>query len=450
MSQLIIGHVSENSVKIWVRGVANNQSTTTLTASITLKSDLQTITQNLTIYKHNNFIGVFEFTDLNPADSGFIRMMYTVDVVFKDIARVPIGYNSRGSFNTVPRVPYHVNFLLGSNLLQRSDADGKRVYKNLINVRKQDKPAFMIHAGNQIYVDAPVNSSPIQSDDYIKRYSAAWTSREAAEFYGRIANYTSINDHEIYFRFANDVEYDYKPGSYYLREALPAYHLFQHNRNPHNYGDNKLYYSYNYAGNAFFVLDTRAERYQFVKQGQPRQMISPEQMQALQDWLLAHKDEPKFIVTAVPFVSIKETDYSEYWSAEAFIYQKEELLLFIKNNNIGKIIFLTGQGNAALHSTLSLKRGPGDFIVLHEIMCGPLSHYQAGISNYDDFVWYQRTRTAELDYEYAIVSGNGETDPNVTSISVTGNEVVYKVYSTRHDLYEEEVPPVILEGKIEL
>ena len=75
MSQLIIGHVSENSTKIWVRGVANNESTATLTAHITLKSDFQNITQNLTIYKHDNFIGVFEFTDLNPADSGFFRVM---------------------------------------------------------------------------------------------------------------------------------------------------------------------------------------------------------------------------------------------------------------------------------------------------------------------------------------------------------------------------------------
>lgn len=450
MSQLIIGHVSEDSVKIWVRGAANNQSTTTLTASITLKSDLQTITQNLTIYKHNNFIGVFEFTDLNPADSGFIRMLYTVDVVFKDIARVPIGYNSRGSFNTVPRVPYHVNFLLGSNLLQRTPDDGKRAFKNLINIRKQDKPAFMIHAGNQIYIDAPVNEGPIQSEDYIKRYSEAWTSREAAEFYGRIANYTSINDHEIYFRFANDVEYDYKPGSYYLREALPAYHLFQHNRNPHTFGENKLYYSYNYAGSSFFVLDTRAERYQFVKQEQERQMIGPEQMQALKEWMLEHKDEVKFIVSAVPFITIKETDYSEYWSAEAFISQKEELLSFIRSNNIAKLVFLTGQGNAALHSKLVLKRTSGENLVLHELMCGPLSHYQAGISNYDDFVWYQRTRTAELDYEYSIVSGNGEVAPNVTSISVSDQEVSYKVYTTEYDLQEEEIPPVILEGSFSL
>ncbi|MES2691388.1 MAG: alkaline phosphatase D family protein [Bacteroidota bacterium] len=450
MSQLIIGHVSENSAKIWVRGSANNESTTTLTASITLKSDLQTISQNLTIYKHNNFVGIIEFTDLNPADSGFIRMMYTVDIVFKDIARVPIGFNSRGSFNTVPRVEYQLSFLLGSNLLQRTPDDGKRVFKNLINIRKKDKPAFMIHAGNQVYIDAPLNKNPIQSEDYIKKYSNAWTYREASEFFGRIANYNAINDHEIYFRFANDVEYDYKPGSYYLREALPAYHLFQHNRNPNNFGENKFYYSYNFAGSAFFVLDTRAERYQFVKQGQQRQMISSEQMEALKQWMLEHKDAAKFIVTSVPFITIKETDYSEYWSAEAFIYQKEELLSFIKSNNIGKTVFLTGQGNAAIHSTLNLKKNNGEMIVLHELMCGPLSHYQAGISNYDDFIWTQRTRNGELDYEYNVVSGNGETDPNVMSISLIGNELTYKVYSTRYDLNEEETPPVILDGKITL
>ena len=84
MCQLIIGNVTENTAKIWVKGAANNQSTSTITAQITLKSDLHTVIQNLTIYKHNNFIGVFEFDDLNPSDSGLIRTLYTVNVVFKD------------------------------------------------------------------------------------------------------------------------------------------------------------------------------------------------------------------------------------------------------------------------------------------------------------------------------------------------------------------------------
>ena len=450
MSNLIIGHVSENTAKIWVRGTANNKSTTTLTAQITLKSDIQTIVQNLTIYKHNNFIGVFEFDDLNPADSGFIRMLYTVDVVFKDIARVPLGLQSRGSFNTVPRVAYPVTFLLGSNLLQKNESDGKRVYRNLINIRKQTRPAFMIHAGNQIYIDAPAIHHAIQSEDYVNKYQAAWKSREAAEFLGRIAYYPALNDHELYFRYANDVEYDVKPATYYSREALPVYQLFQHTKTPQTYGEQKFYYHYDYAGNAFFVLDVRAERYQFVKQGQQRQMISAVQMDALKNWMLDHKDEVKFIVSAVPFITIKETDYSEYWSSEAFIEQKEELLRFVKANNLKKIVFLTGQGNAALHSTLTVDTPQGEAIVLHELMSGPLAQYEVGISNYDDFIWQQQVKSMDLSYQYQLVSGNGQADPNVMNIQFNEDELHYTVYSTRYDLEEDEVPPVILSGSFKV
>lgn len=449
MCQLIIGHVSENTAKIWVKGIANNESTSTLTAQITLKSDLQTISQNLTIYKHNNFIGVQEFTELNPDDSGLIRLLYTVEVAFKDIAGVPIGMPSRGSFNTVPRVDYPMNFLLGSNLVNRTDEDGKRAFKNLNNLRKLDKPAFMIHAGNQIYVDAPASQETIQSDSYNKRYLETWKSREAAEFYGRIANYTAINDHELYFRFANDVEYDYKTASYYLREALPSYRSFQHSRNPHTYQESKLYYSYTYAGKAFFVMDTRVERFQFVKQGQKRQMISEEQMEAFKTWLLEHKDVPKFVVSSVPFITIKETDYSEYWSSEAFIDQKEQILSFIKLHRIGKLVFLTGQGNAALHSKLVLKVGVAETLTIHELMTGALSHYEAGLSNYDDFIWEHRNRNMELDYEYKLERGAGQSDPSVMSVSIRNNEITYKAYSTRYMVLEDEVPPVILEGSIE-
>ncbi len=445
MSQLIIGHITENSAKIWVRGMANNESTTTLKAQIIIKSDLQTLSQNLSIYKHDNFIGVLELDELNPADSGFIRMMYTVEVVFKDIAGVPIGYSYRGSFNTVPRVDYPVSFLLGSNNLQRTPLDGKRVFRNLINIRRAEKPALMIHAGNQIYVDAPAQQREIQSEDYKRRYIESWNHREAVEFYGRIANYATINDHELYFRYANDVEYDVKTASYYSREALPVYQMFQHLRNPQTFG-NKLYYTFNYTGASFFVLDTRTERYQFVKSTQRRQMISEEQMQALKDWLLTNHDKAKFIVTAVPFITIKETDYSEYWSAEAFITQKEEILAFIKEHHLKGIVFLTGQGNASLHSTITLKRNYQESIILHELMCGPLSHYEAGLSNYDDFVWQQKVRTLDLEYDYKLVSGNGACDPSVMSINYHNGKLTYKAFTTRFDLIEEEVPPTILDG----
>lgn len=450
MCQLIIGNVTEDTAKIWVKGTANNESTSTLTAQITLKSDLQTIVQNLTIYKHDNFIGVFEFQELNPADSGLIRTMYTVNVAFKDIAGVPIGYNARGSFNTVPRYSNQVSFLLGSNFLNRLPDDSSRVFKNLNNLRKSDKPAFMVHAGNQIYIDAPVNELPIQSETYTKKYMEAWKSREAAEFFGRIANYSTINDHELYFRFANDVEYDYKTASYYLREALPSYQAFQHNKNPHNYGDTNYYYSYRYAHAAFFVMDTRLERYQFVKPGQKRQMISAKQMETFKEWLLEHKDRPKFVVTAVPFIGIKETDYSEYWSAEAFIEQKEELLMFIKQHHIKKLVFLTGQGNASLHSTLKLRINHSEHVVLHELMCGALSHYETGLCNYEDFVWRQSVRNLDVDYEYAIHSANAELAPSVMSISLKDDTVSFSSYTTQYAVYDEEIPPVIHQGEFTL
>lgn len=447
MSQLIIGDVTENSAKIWVRGIANNESTTTLTAQVTLKSDLLNITQNLSIYKHDYFIGVLELTDLNPADSGFIRMLYTVEITFKDIARVPIGFPARGSFNTSPRFKPDVRFLHGCNFIQTNENDGKRVFKNLTAIRKKEKSQLMIHGGNQIYVDAPAPKQAIQSESYTTKYLQAWKSREAAEFLGRIANYSAINDHELYFRYANDVEYDYKPATYYLREALPSYQLFQQARNPNSYGENKLYYNFTCGEHAFFVLDTRTERYQFVKSNQKRQMIGEQQMEALKSWLLEHKNNLKFIHSAVPFVTIKETDYSEYWSSEAFIDQKNELLQFIKENDIHHIIFLTGQANATLHSTLKLKKSNRE-IVIHELMTGPLNMYEIGISNYDDFIWRQRTITNQLDYEYHIQVANAELAPNVMSIHVDDKEVVFKSYSTKYDLEEDEIPQVILSGSI--
>ena len=125
-------------------------------------------------------------------------------------------------------------------------------------------------------------------------------------------------------------------------------------------------------------------------------------------------------------------------------------MLFIKANNIEKLIFLTGQGNASLHSTITIKKGNEEPLVIHELMCGALSHYEAAICNYDDFVWQQRNRIADLEYEFKLQSGNGEKDPSVMSVSFENGILNYKAYSTRHIMNEDEVPPIILSGSIKL
>lgn len=445
MSQLIIGYVSDNSAKIWVRGLANNESTSTLTAHITLKSDYRTISQKLTIYKHDYFIGIADMDDLNPPEAGFIRVLYTVEVVFKDISGVPIGFPARGSFSTSPRGDFDLNFLLGSSHVLKSPKHNQQVFRNLNAIRKNDKPSLMMHAGNQIFVDVPAGNDPIRADQYINKYLDTWSGHSAGEFFGRVANYMILNDHELFYKYANDVEYDFRPASYYLREGYPSYQMFQHSHNPHTYGADKHYYHFMHGNNAFFVMDTRLERYHFVQPEHGRQMISAEQMEHLKAWLLENRNRNKFIVTAVPFISVKETEYSEYWSAEPYIDQKETLIRFIAQHNLKKIVFLTGQGNAALHSEMKIRRNSGEHVVVHELMTGPLAHYDAALANYDDFIWSQRVRKGDVDYEYNVVSGSAQKDPNVMSISVSGDTLSYRVYTLRYDVDDEEVPGVIMQ-----
>jgi hypothetical protein len=116
---------------------------------------------------------------------------------------------------------------------------------------------------------------------------------------------------------------------------------------------------------------------------------------------------------------------------------------------LNRIVFLTGQGNAALHSTLTLEKNNSESIILHELMCGPLSQYEAGISNYDDFIWKHQVKTPDLSYHYQLVSGNGQSDPNVMNIHFENNILAYTVYSTRFDMEGDEIPPVILSGSIQ-
>lgn len=122
-----------------------------------------------------------------------------------------------------------------------------------------------------------------------------------------------------------------------------------------------LHYEYSYGCSKFFSLDVRAERY--MRESSP-QMIGEAQLDSLLKWLLVNRSDDfvKFVVSAVPmFPDTKNVWFypvgapQDKWAAYA--EQRKRILDFIRENNIRKVVFLSGDVHVSLFAKLYYVEG---------------------------------------------------------------------------------------------
>jgi hypothetical protein len=206
---------------------------------------------------------------------------------------------------------------------QRSDHDATRL-GTITKVSRAapwyERPAFFIHAGDQIYYDFPNGDRPPDKGKYRLAYREAWFDDEPNRYLlSHWPQYMTLDDHEIVDQFAlnfmpptnaSPLEYLNEAGIAY-REYVEALHPAPQAANatardgigPFWYTFDRLVYDASpenrrYA--RFFVLDTRTRR---STGGAAPQLIDGDQMRQLLSWMQRYNDDLKFVVTSVPFVA---------------------------------------------------------------------------------------------------------------------------------------------------
>jgi hypothetical protein len=266
----------------------------------------------------------------------------------------------------------------------------------------EDAPAFMIHAGDQIYFDFPFTSRRPALDEYRMAYREAWSGDKALRaFLAQCPHYMTLDDHEIVDQFASDVNaHKYPPGEY-LRHARAAYREYVHSRHPDECQES-LYYAFQCGTSYFFVMDTRTERC-----GHSGRMIGRRQLEDFKQWLSEHSDDLKFVVSSVPFVGElrhlapsspsdpsqsplvrKIEEWDDKWCGEGYRRQREEIIDFIADERIERLIFLAGDMHCCYHATMDIGYRPS---TIHELGAGPI--YQLELSRRDQFVRIYRAET---------------------------------------------------------
>lgn len=273
-----------------------------------------------------------------------------------------------------------------------------------------ERPAFMIHCGDQIYFDVDFPNRRGKEEDYRRNYRQAWFEDDGTrEILQQLPHYMILDDHEIVDGFGTDRDDEAKRLS---KAALVAYDEYVSARQPCKAG--KRYYQFEHGDTGFFVLDTRTERQSgSAHPTGPVQMISQVQLEELEKWLLGkgrcdkrlHGKEEcekclkgqerckdyglRFIVSSVPFVAQlrppgldangerRPDRRADKWSGEDWREQRERIIATIYKYGVERLVFLVGDMHCTYHATMQIGT-PGRRITIHELAGGPFNQLQFG------------------------------------------------------------------------
>jgi alkaline phosphatase D len=421
MARLIIGHVTPNSVTIWVRGDKKH-------SVAFIQVDPGNKLTVLSLEERHGFTGAVDITGLKNDTDYLCEVEFAASRNVSRNLRVDYGH-CRGKFKTAPAADANppFKFLLGSCNLHSLGivTSPDRAYEELLERSAKNDVRFMIHCGDQIYYDIPNPRKRPDINEYRDKYLDAWgDSRPTRKFLTQIPHYMIMDDHEITNNFANDM----KPPDgnstpeLYRMISMKVYREFVHIRQPDTFGNQALYYSYSYGGAQFFIMDCRTERFGFTAGAE--QIVSDAQMTDFKKWLSRHKNDLKFVVSSVPFVMEVAND-DDKWGAPAFAAQRNEVIDHLMKNEIGRLVFLTGDMHASYHAKMTID---GDHEV-HELMSSPINQLQkSALDRFRQGVVRETTKGHK--YSGRIMKFYSKHS-NAMLIEVDQEEVSYEIFRTK-------------------
>ena len=367
MSNLIIGYVRPTAACVWVRGAKNSGDAKLRFRPADGTAPWRTLSAALEPFR--GYTTIFTLDGLQPSTDYECQLSYS-----KTSAKPPLV--GKGTFTTAPETPRDIAFILAScnyaNLAALTSKVVDVAWERIGALAEATSADFMIHCGDQIYADLPGLEFPTLLD-YQQKYQSAWGRKPTARVLAQLPHYMMLDDHEIFDAFANDAEYFWRPSAPVRDVALEAYRQYQHSHNPQPYPPPALYYRFEFGGVHFFALDVRSERW---KRHDP-QMIGGLQLAELMRWLVAHRDEPKFVITSIPFVA-EVRERNDKWCGDEYRVQRQQIIDHLGNNQIGRLCFLTGDMHCSYHMEMTITPAVGAPITIHELMSSPINQVASG------------------------------------------------------------------------
>lgn len=385
----IIGHVTTNHARIFIRG--NRQNNATVFGAIRYRtcgtqqwskaifarlSELRDMSEVLVL---NNLSTDTEY----EYQAGWFSPMNPVHTT-ESVAELPLQWpreiyrlRTRSSKAMQPKA-----YIVGSCRYLRMTAGvaslphlGDRIFASISQLIEGAQPAISatLMTGDQIYVDDLNLIAPDREyKDILSKYRAAFSQPNIKHLMSGTSTYMILDDHEIEDNWpANAGKSD---GELY-RNAMAAYELYQVSHSPaHELTDNgqvnrsKLehyWYQFSDGDIEWFVTDSRTRR---NLSADDRRILDEAQEQALLKWLINSPARVKFVVTSVMFYPDRKVHGDDAW--KAFPEQRLRLLETIRTRHIKNVVFISGDVHGSLTSRLTHSEA-SDFEV-HTIVSSPL------------------------------------------------------------------------------
>lgn len=406
----IVGGLSHNGANIWARADAPS----TLHVWLATRADL----------KDAKLAGKANLPARDGC-AGFVKLKrlkaQTVYFYAASLGKVRPKREDFHRFTTFPKpgAPRSFSFVFGSCYLP-PDEYGGGTMDELKRHIDSEPLRFGLMLGDQIYADDAKHNGlgriPITLDEYRTVYEHTWSRPAMKAILPNLPLFMTLDDHEVdddwHWRDAKRQWADIPRLNKFLRwlkgippqqrhlypsrirAALKAYHEHQAMHAPEMLiplkadeegkfqfqrdNEGSLAYAFTHGGAAFFMLDTRTMRVR----GRDQSLLSEGQWKALQEWLLATKDQypVKFLVSSGTILFPFWLDVTrDRWSG--FPAERERLLEFLATNEIEGVRILTGDLHTAHAVAAELVCPSGRRIPIWEFCATPFEQASLAVSN---------------------------------------------------------------------
>ncbi|MHB2058281.1 alkaline phosphatase D family protein [Pseudomonas monsensis] len=438
----IIGHVTTNHARIFIRG--EHQNNATVFAAIRYRAVDSQQWSSVTFARLSELRDMSEVLTLNNlnADTEYeyqamwfspMNPVHTVD----SVAELPLQwpresyrFRTRSAQSLQPRA-----YIIGSCRYLRMTAGiaslpqlGDRIFASINQLIEGAQPpvSATLMTGDQIYVDDLNLIAPDREyKDILLKYRAAFSQPHIQRLMSGTSTYMMLDDHEIEDNWpANAGKSDHE----LYRNAMAAYELYQASHSPaHSLTTNgevdrsKLdhyWYQFSDGDIEWFVTDSRTRR---NLSADNRRILDEAQEQALLTWLVNSPARVKFVVTSVMFYPDRKRHGDDAW--KAFPEQRLRLLETIRTQRIRNVVFVSGDVHGSLTARLSHSED-ADFEV-HTIVSSPLCNSK--------LLPYAKASTFILD-QPLVRTAAGDYRHELTSAVVSEDNFAHVVVETDHIL----------------
>lgn len=279
---------------------------------------------------------------------------------------------------------------------------------------------FFIHLGDHIYADAGDNA--VSLADYRGKYADSWPTAGMKALHKSTGTYLTWDDHEVLNNWDPETF-----SAARLTNARNAF--FEHRATRRNASvPNRIWRKFRWGRTAeIFILDCRSERRPSTRStdsSRSSQYISRAQMDWLKTGLRSSPCVFKFIMNSVPIVDRAGGD-GDNWNGYAS--QRREILNHIVNNDIGGVLWLSGDVH---FGGVCKVEASGPWSDVWEVVMGPSGSSRDSNPSLVASQW--PVRVLDNIKNYTVVRANPTTRTvSVEFINAAGNRIAGSAWSRR-------------------